>query len=362
MPSVDEVRAAVGRVIDPELRRSLADVGMLGDIEVSGTDVAVQIRLTIVGCPKKSDIESAVREAAESAGAKNVTVTFGVMSDDERQALAERIHGGRSPEDRFGANSLTRVIAVTSGKGGVGKSTVAANLAVALAARGQKVGLLDADVFGFSIPGLMGIEGEKPTKVADMILPPVAHGVAVISIGMFVDAHTPVSWRGPMLHRTVRQFLADVYYGDIDVLVCDLPPGTGDVAISLGQMVPNADVVVVTTPQATASDVAERSGLVARQLGQQVIGVVENMSDWTGADGSVREMFGSGGGLDVAERLGVPLLASIPLTHGVIYAGNAGTPVVLQPEDPAAIALESLTDSIVASMPQRGSKSLPLSF
>lgn len=362
MTSPDAIRESVGRVVDPELRRPLSELGMVGDITVDGATATVDIRLTIAACPKQADIEESVKSAARSAGVEHVIVTFGVMSDEERQALSDRIHGGRSPEDRFGANSLTRVIAVTSGKGGVGKSTVAANLAVALARRGQKVGLLDADVFGFSIPGLLGIEGEKPTKVADMILPPVAHDVSVISIGMFVDPHTPVSWRGPMLHRTVRQFLADVYYGDIDVLVCDLPPGTGDVAISLGQMVPHADVLVVTTPQATASDVAERSGLVARQLGQNIIGVVENMSDWTGADGSVRAMFGSGGGQDVADRLGVPLLASIPLTHGVIDAGNAGVPVVLQEDDPAAVALEALTDVVIASAPKRGTQSLPLTF
>ena len=362
MTSPDSVRAAVGAVVDPELRRPLSDLGMVGDVSVVDGAAAVEIRLTIAACPKQSQIEDEVRAAALSTGAVSVAVTFGVMSDEERSALSDRIHGGRSPEDRFGAQSLTRVIAVTSGKGGVGKSTVAANLAVALAARGQKVGLLDADVFGFSIPGLMGIEGEKPTKVAEMILPPVAHGVSIISIGMFVDPHTPVSWRGPMLHRTVRQFLADVYYGDIDVLVCDLPPGTGDVAISLGQMVPHADVLVVTTPQATASDVAERSGLVARQLGQNVIGVVENMSDWTGADGSLRTMFGSGGGQDVADRLGVPLLGSIPLTPGVIAAGNLGEPVVLNQSDPAAVSIEALTDAVMKTAKPRGNSSLPLSF
>lgn len=363
MTTPEAVREAVGRVVDPELRRPLADLGMVGDVVFDGDRATVEVRLTIATCPKQDHIEDAVRAAAVGAGAGEVSITFGVMSDTERQALSDRIHGGRSPEDRFGPDSLTRVIAVTSGKGGVGKSTVAANLAVALAARGQKVGLLDADVFGFSIPALMGIEGEKPTKVADMILPPQAYGVSVISIGMFVDPHTPVSWRGPMLHRTVRQFLADVYYGDIDVLVCDLPPGTGDVAISLGQMVPNADVVVVTTPQATASDVAERSGLVARQLGQRVIGVVENMADWIGDDGVAHAMFGSGGGQDVADRLDVPLFASIPLTPGVITSGNAGTPVVdASPEDPAALAINALVDEVLRTAKPRGDRSLPLSF
>mgnify|MGYP000387826838 CR=1 FL=1 len=362
MTSPDAVRDAVGTVVDPELRRPLSELGMVGSVSVDGGVASVEIRLTIAACPKQSQIEDAVRAAAVGAGVESATVVFGVMSDEERQALSDRIHGGRSPEDRFGPNSLTRVIAVTSGKGGVGKSTVAANLAVSLARRGLKVGLLDADVFGFSIPGLMGIEGEKPTKVADMILPPVAHDVSVISIGMFVDPHTPVSWRGPMLHRTVRQFLADVYYGDIDVLVCDLPPGTGDVAISLGQMVPHADVVVVTTPQATASDVAERSGLVARQLGQNVIGVIENMSDWTDADGNRHAMFGTGGGQDVADRLGVPLLGEIPFTPAVIAAGNSGKPVVLGSDEPASDAIWAITDAIIRSAKPRGNASLPLSL
>lgn len=363
MTSPDAVRDAVGLVVDPELRRPLAELGMVGEVLVVDGAATVEVRLTIAACPKQSQIEDAVRTAALGAGAVSATIVFGVMSDEERQALSDRIHGGRSPEDRFGPNSLTRVIAVTSGKGGVGKSTVAANVAVSLARRGYKVGLLDADVFGFSIPGLMGIEGEKPTKVADMILPPVAHDVSVISIGMFVDPHTPVSWRGPMLHRTVRQFLADVYYGDIDYLVCDLPPGTGDVAISLGQMVPHADVVVVTTPQSTASDVAERSALVARQLGQNVIGVVENMSDWTDDDGVRHEMFGTGGGRDVADRLGVPLLGEIPLTPAVIAAGNTGTPVVVaEPGDMAARVLEVVTAAIERSAKPRGNASLPLSF
>lgn len=362
MTSVDAVRAAVGAVIDPELRRPLSELGMVGEVSVEQSKATVEVRLTIVACPKQEFIEESVRHAAKSAGAESVDIRFGVMSEEERTALADRIHGGRSPEDRFGPKSLTRVIAVTSGKGGVGKSTVAANLAVALARRGLTVGLLDADVFGFSIPRLMGIEGEKPTKVGEMILPPIAFGVSVISIGMFVDPHTPVSWRGPMLHRTVRQFLADVYYGDIDVLICDLPPGTGDVAISLGQMVPHADVLVVTTPQATASDVAERSGLVARQLGQNVIGVVENMSDWTGADGSLRTMFGTGGGQDVADRLGVPLFAAIPLTPGVIAAGNVGEPVINWTDDPAAIELEKLTQAVIDSAAPRGNTPLPLKF
>lgn len=363
MTSPEELRAAVGSVIDPELRRSLGELGMIELAEVDGATARVTVLLTIEACPKRSDIEAEVRAAALAVnGIEQVDLTLSVMSADARKALSAQLHGGRKAEDRFGPKSLVRVIAVSSGKGGVGKSTVAANLAVALAARGQKVGLLDADVHGFSIPGLLGISDEKPTKVEDMILPPRAFDVGVISIGMFVDPHTPVSWRGPMMHRTINQFLSDVYFGDLDVLVCDLPPGTGDVAISLGQLVPNADVLVVTTPQTSASDIAERSGLVARQLGQRVIGVVENMSDWTDADGVEHPMFGTGGGAEVAARLGVPLFGTIPLTLSVIAAGDSGKPFsVGDPADVAVVAFDRIVDAVIESAPQRGTASIPLS-
>lgn len=247
----------------------------------------------------------------------------------------------------FTPESLTRVIAVTSGKGGVGKSTLTANLAVAMAALGLKVGLVDADVFGFSIPGLLGIPGAKPTRVGDMILPPIAHGVKTISIGMFVDGSTAVSWRGPMLHRTIEQFLTDVYFGDLDVLLLDLPPGTGDVAISIGQLLPHAEVLVVTTPQAAAAEVAERSGLVARQTGQTVIGVVENMAGLAQPDGSILNIFGTGGGDEVARRLDVPVLATVPLSIPLREGGDAGSPVVISdPTDAAATAILQLASTI----------------
>jgi ATP-binding protein involved in chromosome partitioning len=363
MTSPEELREAVGSVIDPELRRSLGELGMIESAEVDGSTARVTVLLTIEACPKRSDIEAEVRAAALAmSGIDQIDLTLGVMSADARKALSAQLHGGRKAEDRFGPKSLVRVIAVSSGKGGVGKSTVAANLAVALAARGQKAGLLDADVHGFSIPGLLGISDEKPTKVEDMILPPRAFDVGVISIGMFVDPHTPVSWRGPMMHRTINQFLSDVYFGDLDVLVCDLPPGTGDVAISLGQLVPNADVLVVTTPQASASDIAERSGLVARQLGQRVIGVVENMSDWTDTDGVEHTMFGTGGGAEVAARLAVPLFGTIPLTPSVIAAGDSGKPFsVGDPADVAVVAFNRIVDAVIESAPQRGTASIPLS-
>ena len=338
-PSADAVRAALARVQDPEIRRPITELDMVRGVEVTDAVARVELRLTIVGCPAADRIESDVREAVLSVpGVDAIDLDLGVMTPVEREALVTRLRGVRNMP--FGPGTLTRVIAVTSGKGGVGKSTVTAELAVELASRGLAVGLVDADVFGFSIPGILCIPDAKPTQVGDMILPPVAHGVKVISIGMFVDDRTPVSWRGPLLHRTMQQFLTDVYFGDLDVLLLDLPPGTGDIAITLGQLLPNAEVVVVTTPQAAAAGVAERSGLVARQTGQTVIGVVENM---TGG------VFGSGGGDEVARRLEVPVLARIPLSPAVTAGGDAGAPAVLgAPSDAAAAALRGLADAVAA--------------
>jgi ATP-binding protein involved in chromosome partitioning len=361
------VRRAVGAVIDPELRRSLADLEMVRDIDVDGGIAHVGVALTIVGCPASDRIEREVREAAASVpGVVDVDVRLGVMTPDERAALTERLRRGRAARTMpFGPGSLTRVIAVTSGKGGVGKSTVTANLAVALAARGATVGLVDADVHGFSIPGLLGLVGPdgsvpSPTRIDDLMLPPVAHGVKVISIGMFLrrgrddEPLGAVAWRGPMLHRTVQQFLTDVYFGDLDILLLDMPPGTGDIAISVGQLLPNAEVVVVTTPQSAASDVAVRSGLVARQTGQRVVGVVENMAALTLPDGSRLALFGEGGGADVASALTtedetVPLLASIPLSASLRERSDAGIPIVASdPDDPAAAAVSQLAAALMA--------------
>ncbi|MEQ1737154.1 MAG: P-loop NTPase, partial [Rhodoglobus sp.] len=256
------VRQSLTRVIDPELRRPITELDMIGAVTVDAAGAAsVDLKLTIVGCPAADTIERDVRDAAAAtAGVTAVTVNVGVMSSEERVALTVKLRGGRPKALQFGPDSLTRVYAITSGKGGVGKSTLTANLGVAIAQRGLRVGIVDADVFGFSIPGLLGVAGAKPTKVGEMILPPVAHDLKVISIGMFVEGSTAVSWRGPMLHRTITQFLTDVYFGDLDVLLIDLPPGTGDVAISLGQLLPHAEVIVVTTPQPAAAEVAERSG------------------------------------------------------------------------------------------------------
>jgi ATP-binding protein involved in chromosome partitioning len=364
----DRIRTALGRVIDPEIRKPITDLDMVGSIDVDDQGAAdITIKLTIVGCPAATSIERDVREAAASTpGVTRVAVDVQVMSTAERQALTDRLRGGRGARGvPFGPDSLTRVYAVTSGKGGVGKSTVTANLAVALAARGLRVGLVDADVHGFSIPGLLGLVENgvavKPTQVGDMILPPVAHGVKVVSIGMFIDAPTDgttavaVAWRGPMLHRTIQQFLTDVFFGDLDVLLLDLPPGTGDVAISIGQLLPHAEVLVVTTPQPAAAEVAERSGVVARQTGQRVYGVIENMAGLPQPDGSILPLFGTGGGEALATRLSVgqtepvPLLASVPLSVSLRQGGDTGRPVVLSdPADPAAAEILRLAGQLAA--------------
>jgi ATP-binding protein involved in chromosome partitioning len=361
-PLEQQVRTALSRVIDPEIRRPITELDMVGDVRVEGGVASVTIKLTIVGCPAADRIERDVVAAIDTVEGVEPDVTITVMTPTERRALTERLQGGRARVMPFTPESLTRVIAVTSGKGGVGKSTVTANLAVALAARGLKVGLVDADVFGFSIPDILGIPTAKPTRVGEMILPPVAHGVKTISIGMFVEGSTAVSWRGPMLHRTIQQFLVDVYFGDLDVLLLDLPPGTGDIAISVGQLLPHAEVLVVTTPQSAAADVAERSGLAARQTGQTVIGIVENMAGLVQPDGSILELFGSGGGDELARRLDVPVLARVPLSVPLRAGGDEGVPVVLStPTDAAAHAIAGLAEHLLARGRGLAGRSLGLS-
>ncbi|HEY4224594.1 MAG TPA: Mrp/NBP35 family ATP-binding protein [Pseudolysinimonas sp.] len=358
--------AALAGVQDPEIRRPITELDMVRAATVADGVASIELKLTIVGCPAADRIEADVRAAAGAVeGVERVDLDIGVMTVAEREALTARLRG--SKKQQFGSDSLTKIFAISSGKGGVGKSTVTANLAVALAERGLRVGLVDADVFGFSIPGILGIAGVKPTQVGDMILPPIAHGVKVISIGMFVpstgsgQANQAVSWRGPLLHRTIQQFLTDVWFGDLDVLLLDLPPGTGDIAISLGQLLPHAEVVVVTTPQPAAAEVAERSGLVARQTGQTVIGVVENMAGLAQPDGSVLELFGSGGGDELAARLGVPVLARIPLSVALRAGGDAGEPIVLtDADDPAARGIQSLADALATR--ERGLPRRPLPF
>lgn len=357
-PKVELLTAALATVIDPEIRRPIADLGMIDSVEFADGAATIGIKLTIVGCPAADRIERDVRDAAASVpGVDDVTVNVSVMSVEQRTALTERLQGARKREVQFGPDSPTRIFAITSGKGGVGKSTITANLGVALAARGLKVGIVDADVFGFSIPALLGVSDLKPTRVGELMLPPIGFGVKVISIGMFLPGPaTAVSWRGPMLHRTIKQFLSEVYFDELDILLLDLPPGTGDVAISVGQLLPQSEVIVVTTPQTAAADVAERSAIVARKTGQRVIGVIENMSGLTLPDGTVVDLFGSGGGADVAARLStpeqtVPLLASVALSLALREGGDAGAPVVLsQPEDPAAAAILAVAAQLAASL------------
>lgn len=365
-------RQALAAVLDPELRRPITDLDMVA--AVTATDagaVTVTIRLTIVGCPAADAIQRDVAAAVAAVpGVSTVAVVLTVMTPQQRQQLTERLRGSSERAITFGPGSLTRVYAVTSGKGGVGKSTLTGNLAVALASRGLSVGVVDADVHGFSIPAILGISAAtRPTRLDALILPPVTHGVKVISIGMFLPEGSPtaVAWRGPMLHRTLRQFLTEVHFGDLDVLLLDLPPGTGDVAISVGQLLPNAEVLVVTTPQVAAAEVAERSGLVARQAGQHVYGVIENMAGLPQPDGSVLQLFGSGGGSATAARLStgqpvpVPLLGSIPLSVPLRAGGDQGRPIVLtDPEDPAARAILAIADELAARGRNLPGRRLPL--
>ena len=360
MSDESAVRAALDGVIDPEIRRPITELDMVDHVRVTDTTIDVGIVLTIVGCPASDRIEADVTNAVTAvADGKTVSVALGVMDQARRQALISRLRGEKTMP--FGPGTLTRIIAVTSGKGGVGKSTVTANLAAIAAKRGFTVGIIDADVFGFSIPGLLGIDGATPTRIDDMMLPPIGHNVKAISIGMFVPPHQPVSWRGPMLHRTLTQFLTDVHFGDLDFLFIDLPPGTGDIAISLGQTLPHSEVLVVTTPQVAAADVAERSGLVARQVGQKIIGVVETMSAGVLPDGTALDLFGAGGGAEVATRLDVPLLGSVPLSVALREGGDTGVPVALgHPDDPATLALENIADTLIRSGESRVGVSLPV--
>jgi len=352
------VRVALAKVIDPELRKPITDLGMVKNIDVGAdSSVHVEIYLTIAGCPMKSEITERVTAAvADVPGTGAVRVTLDVMSDEQRTELRKQLRGDApEPVIPFAQpGSLTRVFTVASGKGGVGKSSVTVNLAAAMATRGLAVGVLDADIYGHSVPRMMGSD-DRPTQVESMILPPVAHDVKIISIAQFTQGNTPVVWRGPMLHRALQQFLTDVYWGDLDVLLLDLPPGTGDVAISVAQLIPNAEILVVTTPQLAAAEVAERAGAIALQTRQRIAGVVENMSGLSLPDGSTLQVFGEGGGIQVAERLGravgaeVPLLGQIPLDPSLVEAGDSGVPLVLSaPDSTAGKALRGIADSLSA--------------
>ncbi|MEU6697955.1 Mrp/NBP35 family ATP-binding protein [Pseudonocardia sp. NPDC046786] len=353
----EAVRAALGTVEDPEIHKPITELGMVKSVDVTDDGTArIGVYLTVAGCPMRETITARVTEAVTKVpGVERAEVELDVMSDEQRTELRRSLRGDSDePVIPFAQpGSLTRVYCVASGKGGVGKSSVTVNLAAAMARRGLKVGVVDADIYGHSVPRMIGAD-DRPTKVDNMIMPPQSHGVKVISIGMFTDGNTPVVWRGPMLHRALQQFLADVFWGDLDVLLLDLPPGTGDVAISTAQLVPNAELLVVTTPQQAAAEVAERAGAISTQTRQRLAGVVENMSWMEMPDGSRAEIFGSGGGQTVADSLSrivgttVPLLGQIPLDVALREGGDAGTPIVLgKPETAAAQALESVAQQLV---------------
>jgi ATP-binding protein involved in chromosome partitioning len=358
MPVVTEaeVRGALAKVDDPEIRKPITELGMVKSIRIEPDgNVHVEVYLTTAGCPLRTEITQRVSTAiADVPGVGAVSVDLDVMSDEQRTELRKQLRGDSAePVIPFAQpGSLTRVYAVASGKGGVGKSSVTVNLAAALADRGLSVGVLDADIYGHSIPRMLGTDA-RPTQVERMIMPPVAHDVKMISIAQFTKGNTPVVWRGPMLHRALQQFLADVFWGDLDVLLLDLPPGTGDVAISIAQLIPNAEILVVTTPQIAAAEVAERAGAIALQTRQRIAGVVENMSWLDLPDGTRMELYGSGGGKAVADRLTravgaeVPLLGQIPIEQALREAGDEGTPIVLKdPESPSAVALRGVADKL----------------
>ena len=357
LPTAEQVTRALAGVNDPEIHRPITDLGMVKNIEISpdGT-VRVDVYLTVAGCPLRDTITRDVTAAVSALdGVSRVRVELDVMSEEQRKALQTQLRGGQpAPEIPFAQpTSLTRVFAVASGKGGVGKSSVTVNLAAALAASGLSVGLADVDIYGHSVPRMMGVTG-RPTQVEKMIMPPSAHGVKVISIGMFKEGNTPVVWRGPMLHRALQQFMTDVYWGDLDVLLLDLPPGTGDMAISVAQLLPNAELLVVTTPQLAAAEVAERAGALATQTHQRIAGVIENMSYLLCPHcGEPTDVFGSGGGETVASALtritGTPvsLLGQVPIDVRLRQGGDEGVPLVLSdPEAPAAQELRQVADAL----------------
>ncbi|WP_153504328.1 Mrp/NBP35 family ATP-binding protein [Cumulibacter manganitolerans] len=346
------VDAALATVNDPEIRRPITDIGMVKDVAITDDGrVDVGIYLTVAGCPMRDTITGDVTKAVAAVpGVTDVSIDFDVMNDEQRAELRKQLRGGQ-PEAVIPfaqPGSLTRVYAVASGKGGVGKSSVTVNLAVAMAQQGLRVGVVDADIYGHSVPRMLGVT-TQPTQVDNMIMPPQANGVTVISVGMFTPGNAPVVWRGPMLHRALQQFLADVYWGDLDVLLLDLPPGTGDVAISIAQLLPSSELIIVTTPQVAAREVAERAGAIAGQTHQQIVGVIENMSAFPCPHcGDPIELFGSGGGQAVADSLTqttgtrVPLLGQVPLDVRLREGGDDGKPLVLS--DPTSGAGQALHD------------------
>jgi ATP-binding protein involved in chromosome partitioning len=343
----DQILKALEQVIDPELKRNVVELDMVRDVRVDGGDVTVGIALTVAGCPLRASFEEQVASAlAPVAGVERVALEFDVMTPEERSALTARLRGSVTERTKgIALDRSTRVLAIASGKGGVGKSSLAANLAAAFAQLGQRTGILDADVYGHSIPHLLGIH-QKPVAVDRMIVPPVRGELKLMSIGFFLDDNEPVMWRGPMLHRALEQFLTDVHWGELDTLVVDMPPGTGDVSISLGQLLPRAEAVIVTTPQPLAREVAARAALMAQKTNMRLLGVVENMSG---------ETFGTGGGQQLAEQLGVSLLGTVPLDPRLREAGDAGEPLVeSDPRSEPAQAITEIAETIAASKREQG--------
>jgi ATP-binding protein involved in chromosome partitioning len=356
-PSREEIVAALGNVIDPELRKPVTELDMVRDVHIDGGQVVVKIALTVPGCPLRSSFEEQVaREVGPLSGVEAVAVEFDVMTPDERAALTQRLRGGVQGRSKgISVGRDTRVLAVASGKGGVGKSTLTVNLAAAFAELGQRTGVLDADVYGHSIPHMLGIH-QRPVVVDKMIVPPVKGDLKLMSIGFFLDENAPVMWRGPMLHRALEQFLSDVHWGELDMLLVDMPPGTGDVSISLGQLLPRAEAIIVTTPQPAAQQVAVRAAQMAQKTGMRLVGVVENM---TYLVDSGEELFGSGGGAALAEEIGAPLLGHVPIDPRLRESADEGEPLVtVDPDAEGARAIQEIAAAIAGS--GRGFKPLPV--
>jgi ATP-binding protein involved in chromosome partitioning len=353
MPTRDEIMKALEVVIDPELHRSIVELDMVRSIDVSDNGVAdVTVSLTTPGCPIKGHFQTAVAEAVTGLdGITHTNVYFDVLSDTQKQALQQKLGRGSLPQGALA--QVSNVICIGSGKGGVGKSTLTANLAAALAGEGKRVGVLDADVWGYSIPRMYGLGSTRPPVSAERkIIPLQAHGVKVMSIGFFVEEDAAVVWRGPMLHKALTQFLQDVDWGALDYLLVDLPPGTGDVSMTLAQLLPQAQFLIVTTPQATAQKVARRAAQMADKVSLQIGGVVENMSSFTTPSGERFTIFGEGGGQELADELDVPLLGKVPLTMPLREHADSGLPLVIEdPEDAASQAIRQVARGLVAMAP-----------
>ena len=352
MPTDEQILKALEVVIDPELRKSIVELGMVRSIEQSDDGkVAVIVSLTTAGCPIRNHFETAVAEAVGALeGVTGVSVSFDVLSDTEKGELQRKLGRGSLPEGALA--QVSNVVCIGSGKGGVGKSTITANIAAALAAEGKSVGVLDADVWGYSIPRMFGVTGRPPVSPERKIVPLEAGGVKIMSIGFFVEEDAAVVWRGPMLHKALTQFLEDVEWGQLDFLLVDLPPGTGDVSMTLAQLLPQAQFVIVTTPQQTAQKVARRSADMAHKVNLEVAGVIENMAGFVTPDGERYQIFGEGGGQELADEIQVPLIAKVPLTMPLREQADAGLPLVISdPDDPAAQAIRQAARGLIAIFP-----------